>query len=76
MSAPIDQNTKPDKWSVDPQWYDDNQEIGAFIRWYYEGCRATVSEICDIFEEPWNYDDGYQDFLMWKEDQRTGRRPW
>jgi hypothetical protein len=46
-----------------PKWYDDTQEIVAFVRWFLEDTTETWRLATDIFEKPWHYDEEYDAYL-------------
>lgn len=66
MSLETEQDWRQDKTATytEGDWYDDPDEVVAFIRWYYDGTpKALVSEVCDMFERPWEWNaawSGYQ----------------
>ena len=52
-----------------PRWYDDLDEVTAFIRWYLEGSRETWHVAVDIVEAPWLHDEDYAGYLDEKKER-------
>ncbi len=50
-----------------PHWYDDPDELVAFVRWYLDGSAETWRAAVDIFDRPWLLNDEY---ATWKEESK------
>ncbi len=46
-----------------PHWYDETDEVVAFVRWFLADTTETWRLATDIFEKPWQYDKEYDAYI-------------
>ncbi len=44
-------------------WYDDRDNIVAYVRWLFDGSGETWQAAVDIFDKPWLYTAEYELWL-------------
>jgi len=43
-------------------WHDNPATLVDFLRWYTDTNSPTASEIVDVVEKPWHYEDAYAEY--------------
>jgi hypothetical protein len=49
--------------SGDRRWYEDHENVCAFLRWMVEDARADAALILEILEKPWKWSPEYDEYL-------------